>query len=183
MPKTIAMLGDSLTEYNVWTSIAPDDEVVNLGLGGDTAAALVFRLNRVALANPDLVFLQIGINDLCQGRSPGELARNHARVWKKLRDGIPGLRLAVQTLAPVREEKFFRKTDSPTNALVREANALLAEAARKSGTELLDIFGPLGGEDGKLSDDMTDDGLHLTPKAYETWMNSLGEFLKKHPNR
>jgi lysophospholipase L1-like esterase len=176
-PRVIAMLGDSLTEFNRWDDVDPDSEVVNFGLSGDTTGGLIYRLNRVALARPNLILLQVGINDLSQGRSPLEIVAGHERIWAALAAKVPGAALVVCSLAPLKEDKFGWSTGTLRNDRVREANALLAEAARRASLEYLDLYGPLSGPDGALPDRMTDDGVHLTAPAYEVWTATVKAYL------
>jgi acyl-CoA thioesterase-1 len=79
---TIVALGDSLTEG---FGVAPRDaypfllqsllnaegiacRVINAGVSGDTCRALLARLETVSIWMPDLVILEIGVNDVLMGR-------------------------------------------------------------------------------------------------------------------
>jgi lysophospholipase L1-like esterase len=178
MPRDrIAMLGDSLTEYNVWTSIDPEAEVINFGLSGDTTGGMKYRLGRVVLANPDLIILQAGINDLSQGREPSEIVEGHQTIWKSLSDKLPKLKILVCSLAPLNERMFGWPTATLRNARVLRTNELLCEAAKKAGWDWLDLYGPLSDESGSLPERFTDDGVHLTAPAYEVWVETLRKWL------
>ena len=180
-PRVTVMLGDSLTEFNRWDEVDPDAEVVNFGLSGDTTGGLIYRLNRVALAKPSLIFLQVGVNDLSQGRSPLDIVAGHRRIWEALASKIPGARLVVCSLAPLNESMFGWPAGTLRNERVRETNALLAEAVRQAGLEYLDLYGPMAGPDGVLPERMTDDGVHLTAPAYEVWVAAIKDFLAPKP--
>jgi len=65
----LVFVGDSITEGGDWAAWFPDDEVVNLGVGGDTTASLAERLDQVVAAQPDSVVLLIGANDFGSRRS------------------------------------------------------------------------------------------------------------------
>jgi lysophospholipase L1-like esterase len=176
-PDRIVMLGDSLTEFNRWDRIDPDSEVLNHGLSGDTTAAMPYRLGRVGLARPDLIILQAGINDLSQGREPAEIVQSHRRIWSALSEKAPKAKLLVCSLAPLHEGKFGWPSSTLTNERVRRTNELLYEAVNEAGLMWLDLYGPLGGEEGSLSDAMTQDGVHLTAPAYELWGAVLSGWL------
>ncbi|MDR2140888.1 MAG: GDSL-type esterase/lipase family protein [Deltaproteobacteria bacterium] len=173
----IVMLGDSLTEYNRWDELAPEREIINLGWSGDTAMGVYFRLGQVTRAKPTLIFLQVGINDLGQGRSPEAVALAHEKIWAALADQIPYARLVVQSLAPIRATKFAWEAITLNNPQIQKTNRLLAEAAQKAGLDFLDLYAALVGPDGELPDPLTDDGVHLTSAAYEIWLKLLKDFL------
>ncbi|MDR0547973.1 MAG: GDSL-type esterase/lipase family protein [Deltaproteobacteria bacterium] len=175
--RVIVTLGDSLTEGSRWDELDTTAKVINFGLSGDTALGLYFRLNRVALAKPSLIFLQIGINDLSQGREPEELVKAHRRIWETLAGNCPLAQLVVCSLAPVRESKFLWVAQYLTNARVRETNDLLVAAAREARLNYVDLYEPLADPNRELYDRFTTDGVHLTPAAYEVWLKTLKDFL------
>lgn len=176
-PERIVMLGDSLTEFNKWDAIDPEAEVINHGLSGDTTGGMVYRLGRVALARPDLVIIQAGINDLSQGRDPLEIAAGHKRIWASLAEKAPQAKILVCSLAPLKEDKFGWPAGTLTNKGVRRANEALEAAAKEAGLMWLDLYGPLSDETGSLPDHFTDDGVHLTAPAYEVWVAVLAAWL------
>ncbi|MDR1085405.1 MAG: GDSL-type esterase/lipase family protein [Deltaproteobacteria bacterium] len=175
--QTIVMLGDSLTEFNVWDSLAPKARIVNLGLSGDTTMGIFFRLNLVVHQKPDLVFLQAGINDLSQGRTPLEVSENHEKIWQSLLSRVPWAKLLVCSLAPVREEKFCWDTEVLKNSRVRQANDLLIRKAQAHNLDYIDLYKALSDNNNELPDRFTDDGVHLTAAAYEVWLATLKNFL------
>ncbi|MDR1308335.1 MAG: GDSL family lipase, partial [Deltaproteobacteria bacterium] len=61
----------------------------------------------------------------------------------------------------------------PGNALVRKANSALATAAEAFRIEFLDHYWLMAGPDGELRQDLTDDGIHLLPRAYGIWLQAL----------
>ena len=177
-PERIVMLGDSLTEYNVWNGIEPEAEVINHGLSGDTTGGLIYRLGRVALARPDLIVLQIGINDLSQGRDPEEIVAGHRRVWAALAEKAPASKLLVCSLAPVEEDIFGWPTMTLSNKRVLKTNELLEAAVREAGLDWLDLYGPLSAAAETATGRLTQDGVHLTGLAYAVWTAVLRAWLE-----
>ncbi|MDR1657968.1 MAG: GDSL-type esterase/lipase family protein [Deltaproteobacteria bacterium] len=175
--KVIVMLGDSLTEYNRWDEAAPEAKVINQGLSGDTTGGLFYRLNLTVHNRPDLIFLQIGINDLSQGRTPEEIVAGHRRIWNALAERAPQAQLVVCSLAPISDEKFNWSSGTISNNRVRATNDLLLEAVRQASLKYLDLYKPLSDESGTLPDEFTDDGVHLAAPAYEVWVATLKSFL------
>jgi lysophospholipase L1-like esterase len=173
------MLGDSLTEYNIWDGLDPQAKIINLGLSGDTGMGVLFRLNRVFQSQPDLVFLQVGINDLSQGRKPQEIVSTSERIWAGIKNYCPEAKIIVCSLAPVLEEKFCWDTEVLRNSRIRQTNSLLAQKALEAKLDYIDLYAPLADQEQKLPDNFTDDGVHLTAAAYEVWMLTLQKYLEK----
>lgn len=95
----IVALGDSLTEG---FGVAPEDSypvrleallnrkgftcrVVNAGISGDTCRRVLTRLPSVLKSGPDLVVLEIGINDILMGALPERIHANISSIAEQLR--------------------------------------------------------------------------------------------------
>ncbi|MCU1526728.1 MAG: hypothetical protein JWP75_491, partial [Frondihabitans sp.] len=87
----LLFLGDSITQGGDWASWFPDDEVVNLGVGGDTTADVQARLDEVVEASPDSIVLLIGTNDFTAKRSVEQIVRNIETILVDLRRRLPGV--------------------------------------------------------------------------------------------
>ncbi|MDR1606952.1 MAG: GDSL-type esterase/lipase family protein [Deltaproteobacteria bacterium] len=177
--KIVILLGDSLTEFNHWDELAPNSDIVNQGHSGDTAMGVFYRLNQVCHAHPEVVFLQVGINDLAQGREPLDIVKAHQKIWRALLERIPGLRLVVCSLIPTRVAKFVWDGSTLDNNRVRQTNELLFQAAQANKLDYLDLYSVMAGPDQELPNDFTDDGVHLTSAAYRVWEKELKAFLAK----
>src|SRR5262245_42569936 len=60
----VIMLGDSITEKIDWRELFPGVSILNRGIGGDTSAGVLKRLDEVIARHPKIVFLMVGVNDL-----------------------------------------------------------------------------------------------------------------------
>ncbi len=168
----LVMLGDSLTAGCDWGSHLPGAEVVNLGVAGDTTGLILARLGQVADQQPDLVFLQAGINDF--GRHPRleAILERHREIRRRLRAELPGARLVVVSLLPVSGRRF-----PGWNPAIREFNQRLRAEAVEEGLTFIDLFPPLADGHGELRRDFTYDGLHLTARAYEVWLERVRSYV------
>jgi lysophospholipase L1-like esterase len=150
--------------------------VLNQGISGDqavhTTCGIGRRLHLVARARPSSVFLLIGINDLAnERRSAAELAAAMEAFLPRLIGGLPGVRVVVQTLLPVRERYLWLLPQ------IREANERLMACCHRHGIELLDTHAVMADAAGHLREDYSADGLHLTPAAYTAWTRVLEQAL------
>jgi lysophospholipase L1-like esterase len=174
----IVMLGDSLTEFNIWDKISKNHTVINQGCSGDTTAAIFFRLRQTYHAKPTLVFLQAGINDLSQGRSPTEVLEGHQTIWNAIFKNLPLTQLVVCSLVPV-NSKMFGWVSQLNNDLIRKTNGLLEKEALTKNLDFIDLFSPLMGDNPELPENLTQDGVHLTALAYQSWIKTLQNYLDK----
>ncbi|MDR3357373.1 MAG: GDSL-type esterase/lipase family protein [Desulfovibrio sp.] len=186
----VIFLGDSLTRRFSWAEALPGFVVRNFGVDGDTTADVLGRLSLVLAAKPDVVFLQIGINDYLgmeawMGESPPSagkmsvIVRNQREIWQKLQNGLPRMKLHVCSLLPT---AFPFDDSGRTNEGIRETNARLERAAREAGLPFICLYSRLADADGRLADEYSQDGVHLTPAAYAVWLGAIRPFLDSfHP--
>jgi len=171
----IVFLGDSLTAGNAWDKAFPGLTLKNLGLNGDTWAGVWCRLDEVLALEPDLIFLQIGINDFLRGAPPEEIAVGHLKIWGELTEKSPKAALCVISLLPYMEELL---PGLQPNLDIMDINRRLAEEAAGRGLEFIDLFSLLADPDQQLPAKYTTDGVHLSPAAYRIWEGRLRPVLE-----
>ncbi|MFP4177746.1 MAG: SGNH/GDSL hydrolase family protein [Acholeplasmataceae bacterium] len=160
----IVLLGDSLVAY------AKDliEDSVNLGIPGDTTQGVIDRLDLVYPFDPSRVVLWIGSNDLVLTDDDNEtIAERILWIRDELEDNMAG-RVIVATLAPVNEDRFEKHMFARDNRDIIAINAIL----RREVEDIVDAHRVLV-ENGKLRDDYTTDGLHLTDEGYAAFARAL----------
>ena len=168
----VVMLGDSLTAGCDWQARLTEAEVVNQGVCGDSTWSVIARLDQVAAARPDLIFLQLGINDFGKKPSPEGILERHQKIWRELREKLPEAELYVVSLLPVSARRYPRWGEP-----VVRLNDLLRAAAGESGLTYIDVYSQLSDQDGNLVKDFTYDGLHLLPPAYDRWLETVKPYI------
>ncbi|WP_423917599.1 GDSL-type esterase/lipase family protein [Frigoribacterium sp. 2-23] len=168
--ETLVFVGDSLTQAGDWASWFPDDDVVNLGVGGDTVADLTERIGDVIAARPDSVVLMIGTNDVGARRSVEQVVRGIENLMVVMRRELPGTRLLLQSIAP-RQAEFA--------ARIKDANRHLRQFSSTVRAQYLDLWPALAGDDDALRPEFSDDGVHLTAAGYEAWLAELRPGLER----
>ncbi len=133
MPKSIAFIGDSLTEWFDWQKRFPDYRVSNLGISGEPVEGLLARRDRIraAVDNPDYLFLMTGINNIATEQYDitgpyREIVRNLTTWYKKSR-------IVVQSILPVTLAWI-------SNDVIRDANRALERLAGEYRADYLDIY-------------------------------------------
>ena len=172
MPQSekLVFVGDSIVEGGDWAAWFPDDDVVNLGVGGDTVQGLAGRLDEVVAAAPDSIVLLIGTNDFAERRRTVEqVVRGIENTMVALRRDLPGTRLLLTSILPRQAEHAAR---------IKDANRHLRKFSATVRAQYLDLWPALADGD-ELRDDFTEDGLHLTDAGYEAWLTELRPGLER----
>ncbi|MGA7758602.1 MAG: GDSL-type esterase/lipase family protein [Ilumatobacteraceae bacterium] len=164
---SIVMLGDSITAEADWGRLLPDQPLVNEGHPGFTTEQLIAVAERVAAADPAVVVVLTGTNDIRDGHPPSWTRAHLDELIDRLERGSKTT-IILQTILP--------RADAPT--AVQRANVEIRDLAATRGLRLLDLYGPFDDGTGALRGRETYDGLHLTVEGYERWANELRPVLR-----
>ncbi|MGB7877617.1 MAG: GDSL-type esterase/lipase family protein, partial [Ilumatobacteraceae bacterium] len=159
---SIVMLGDSITAEADWGRLLPDQPLVNEGHPGFTTEQLIAVAERVAAADPAVVVVLTGTNDIRDGHPPSWTRAHLEQLIDRLERGSKTT-IVVQTILP--------RADAIT--AVQRANAEIRDLAALRGLRLLDLYETFDDGTGALRDHETYDGLHLTVDGYERWASEL----------
>ena len=147
-----------------------DFVILNQGIDGDSTGGMLERFSRcVEPENPEIVILWGGINDLSSRKSPEEVFTNIVKLVKRTIsiDAIP----IVVNVAPVIGINF--------NETIRKLNLLTQDYCRKNRLEYIDVFSELIDSEGKLADEYSNDGIHLSDSGYRKIIQPIyGSILK-----
>lgn len=164
-PGHVVLLGDSITEFGLWQEWFAGLPVLNRGIGGETSADLLRRLDS-AIDRPLAVLLLIGTNDISQGYRLPEIVANVRTLLGEVQRRAPGTPVVVQSVLP-RTERFRADVELLNGAY----RALVAEVG--GSVEYLDLTPVLADEHGNLRPSFTGDGLHLNGAGYAAWIDVL----------
>jgi lysophospholipase L1-like esterase len=170
----IAFAGDSLIADGPWAELY--SPIKNRGIGGETTAGLLDRLDEVTESQPRKIFLLVGTNCLAADIPVAQVVRNYRKILEQIRRDSPQTRVFVISVLPVNQQ-LARGGPVHDNATIRELNQQLRDLA--GGFErvaFLDVFDALTDAHGNLRDDLTTDGLHLNIDGYLI----LGRLLEGH---
>ncbi|XGV96042.1 MAG: GDSL-type esterase/lipase family protein [Leptolyngbya sp. BL-A-14] len=197
-PKQLTVLaGDSLS---LWfpPELLPQENVwLNQGISGETSSGLLRRLNLFDQAQPQTIFVMIGINDLIHGISTETLLANYREIMLHLKKAHPQAHIVVQSILPHAGSRLARsplepKASQPTqqsrwearlaavpNRTIQQLNQTLAAMAKAEGLDYLDLYPSFTDENGDLAADLSTDGLHLSLKGYQVWRSRLQLFAQQ----
>lgn len=175
--RRVVFLGDSVTEF--WgdlQGLAPDGpQLVNRGIAGQGTVQMLLRIQEDVIGlSPDTMVLTAGANDIRafvgDAASAGEAAlirisRNIASMTDIAR--AHGIEVAIGSMTPVCDKPDAPQTLHRDPGRIRELNAWLEAFAGRSDFRFLDYHSALVGEDGRMGQAFTDDGLHPNAAGYD----------------
>jgi lysophospholipase L1-like esterase len=183
---TYVALGDSTVEgqgatapdrhyvgrlYERLRAAYPRARLVNLGVGGATAADVVRGQLRKAIAlRPALVTLSVGPNDITQDRSLSAFARDVERILDALARDTDAV-VVVNLIPDMTVTPRFRGTDAEARVRDRVVaqNDILAAQARALGVEVVDLYAASRREVPGRPELISADGYHPSDAGYARW--------------
>lgn len=160
----VVMAGDSRIAGFEWQDALPHWRVANRGIGGNTVAGVLARVEGLQAPQPQVVYLMVGINDLAAGLDRAAVLDAYGRLVDRLAGG--GAEVVVQSILPCRGA-------SCPLADLAWLNERLAALAAQGGHGFLELRPDFATPEGSLRADLTYDGVHLTPAGYALWLGHL----------
>ncbi len=175
-PVKILFIGDSLTKgwmdggKAVWDKNYAPLDAVDIGIGGDSTRQILWRIDHGAVdgISPKLIVLMIGTNNLYGDYNAGtnsEIAKGIETIIQQLKMKCPEARILLLGLLPRQNAYFSGRT--------KAINAQLAKLDGGS-VRFLDMSDKFQISEGNLVADLyTPDLVHLQPKGYEVWAETM----------
>jgi lysophospholipase L1-like esterase/dienelactone hydrolase len=183
----VYFLGDSITRrwgtsdeqykdlFTNWTENFKGWNAADFGWGADKTQHMLWRLQNGELdgVNPKIVVLLAGTNNVGNQTPLGdidaraaEVARGVAAVVGEIRRRARKATLIITGITP--------RDDNPAvMPVIRAANREIARLANGRAVRYINIEEQLADAEGNLRPGMANDGLHLTPRAYQVWADAL----------
>ena len=182
----VVFLGDSRAYY--WPAPASTDRFVfaNRGVNGQSSAQVLGRFaDDVVPLHPDIIFIQVGVNDLT---AIPYFPNRRARIIADCKENIRALtEQALQLDATVILTTIFpatkglmpweRSDATEINGAVEEVNQFIQSLAGEH-VIVLDTGKILAGPDGFTKAEYSEDMLHLNVQGYQVLNESLSTILE-----
>lgn len=174
----IIFLGNSITDGCEWGELFKNKDIKNRGISGDITDGVLFRLDEVIRSKPYKIFIMIGVNDLSRNKSPEYILTNYSKILQIIKENTPDTHVYIQSILPVNDQ--FGKFGNHTNKAkeIKQVNKELARLARNFGCTFIDLTEAFTDNYGRLNEEYTNDGLHLTAKGYLAWKKEIKKFVK-----
>ncbi len=175
----IVMLGNSITHYNEWAELLDNPKVRNRGISGDVVQGIQDRLESVVEGHPAKIFLMIGVNDVSHDLTADSIVEAQLALIDRIMRETPKTKLYVQSVLPINNSFGRYKKLKGKEQVVRDINIKLRPEVEKRGLQWIELYSAMTDEEGNLRKDLTNDGLHLLPEAYEIWIEILRPYINE----
>ncbi|TDD96153.1 GDSL-type esterase/lipase family protein [Flavobacterium cellulosilyticum] len=169
----IYFVGDSDTEAFELNEFLQNKDVRNRGIWGDVSSNIIKRLDNIIRQRPKKIFLMIGQNDICSGRSIDTIIANVEQFIKISKASLPDVELYIESALPSNEPILHSK--EKTIDRLKKLNAGYKILAKKHDVTYIDLFHHFI-EDNEIKKEYSFDGSHLNGKGYLL----LAKLLKPH---
>ena len=170
----IVFLGDSITASLPWAEFY--SPILNRGIGGETAANILERLDEVIERKPKQVFINVGTNDISKDVPIKQTVDDVTEMVRRLRSTDAETEVFVCSVLPINLDVARDALKIRKQGLIPQLNDQLRHAAKDTGYEFIDLTEQFVDEDGGLRRALTTDGLHLSPEGKEVY----AEFIKPY---
>ena len=138
--------------------------VVNAGVSGDTTAGGLRRVDWALRLNPNIVILELGVNDALRGQDLAAVSVNLDRLVERFQSAGARVLLAGMRLPPNYGARYGT-----------ELQGVYKEVARRRGAALMPFFLDGVGGDPRLNQP---DGVHPTAEGYRLIVDRLWPHLR-----
>jgi lysophospholipase L1-like esterase len=178
---TIVFAGDSLTQGFDLEKYFPDIPGLNRGISADGIGfderGILGRMESTFYdPQPEIIFLNIGVNDLPHPWvTVEECLAGYEKILDLLSEKLPRAKVIVHTLSPT-GEKY--KRHAYLNPRIEEFNEGLRNMAKRRRLPLIDLYQLVVNEEGLLPAEYNrGDGLHYNSTGYEIWAGEIRNHL------
>lgn len=171
----IVMFGNSIMAHGNWRAVTGRCEILNLGVGGLTVADLQGQKSRVFGSRPKYCFIEVGINDICNGVGYNEYIYGLGKLLTSIRDkGIKVVSFHIlYTTEAFPDSKVVAEK-------VRLFNKGIDSIAGALQTDVINMNSILAPEGFLLPEYAQPDGLHISEAGYILWGEELNRYFAKH---
>lgn len=166
----IVFFGDSITCGGDWNTYFPEKVITNISVPGDSIEGLRNRVSLVEEVEPEKIFILAGINNLSRGHWKETVNKQYRLLLEDLKD--LNAEIYIQSILPNRSPSKIE------NERIREANEIVKEIANEYGYTYIDLYTHFCDDNGELIKEYSEDGVHITEKAYEKWVESIRKYIE-----
>jgi lysophospholipase L1-like esterase len=136
---------------------------------------MLLRTNQIKAVNPEKVFVMAGINGL-HIQTEKVFTEKYATMVDSIKQAVPTAKIYLQSILPVNPSMKAGKVFSKEK--IARCNELVQKIAEEKGCVYIDLY-KLYAVDGIMPEELTRDGVHLYPKAYNRWAEEIRKYIEK----
>ena len=168
----VVFFGNSITCGGNFQDFFPDVKICNLGYPGDNMDGMMLRVEQIKAVHPEKVFVMAGINGL--RRQPESVfEEKYQHMVDSIKSAVPDAEIYLQSILPLNYSmRKMKKSDK-----IKKTNEKIEVIASRSGCVYVDLYS-LYEKDDEMPKELTRDGVHLFPEAYERWMEEIRKYIE-----
>jgi lysophospholipase L1-like esterase len=178
----VIFIGDSITQgwegagKEIWAEYYTPRNAVNLGIGGDRTQHVLWRLQNGNLdgLQPKAAVVMIGTNNSNgEDNSVPQIADGIAAIVRELRTRLPETKILLVAIFP--------RSENPTaqRGRILSVNQVIRNLADDEHVLWVDFGHKFLDRDGLIPAELMPDYLHLSPKGYEIWAQTIEPMLNQ----
>ena len=181
-PKTVILIGDSITES--WKGYSPgffaeNPYLINKGVGSETTSQILDRFNKdVVSLGPEFVIILAGINDIAQNTGYISVSETFANIIN-MAETANSHNITPVLCSVLPAYNIAWRPEIKSADLVIELNDRLKNYCIENNTVFLDYFSSMVGEKKELRSELTYDGVHPDKEGYVVMERVLLETIQK----
>ena len=169
----VVFIGSSQTCGGRFQKYFPNVKTCNLGYPGDDMNGVMLRAEQVKAVHPEKVFVLTGINGLHR-KSEKAFEAQYQRMVDSIINVVPRAEVYLQSILPV-NHSMCRGCASSEKII--KSNETIAKIAARSNCVYVDLWS-LYEKGGEMPMELTRDGVHLFPEAYDRWANEIKKYIE-----
>lgn len=177
----VAFVGDSITARwrggENWTKHWGAYRAVNIGIGGDRTENVLWRLQNGELDGykAKLFVLLIGTNNTDKKTEPDDIAAGIKAIIELIKSKQPQAKILLMGIFP----RGPKPSPNPGREKITATNKLISQFQDGDKVYYMDIGDKFLQPDGTISKEVMGDFLHLAPKGYDIWAESISGKVKE----
>ena len=186
-------VGSSLMEHfpinEILVNRGLDLAIYNRGISGYTIPELLESMNeQIFDLEPSVIFINIGTNDISRPEETMEdLYRDYKEVLRQIKEKLPLALVYMMAYYPVNPDlakEIQAWPEAAEAARLRKerlsgADDVVKKLSEEFGYEYIDVNEGLYDDAGELRRELSTDGIHMWPEAYEIIFDNMMDYLSK----
>lgn len=169
----VVFFGNSITCGSSFHKLFPQLNICNLGYSGDNMDGMMLRIGQIEAVTPEKIFVMAGINGL-QVQTDKVFETKYQCMVDSIKSAMPEAEIYLQSILPVNHSM---KKGVASAERIRRANEIIAEIAIRSNCVYVDLWS-LYEKEGEMPKELTRDGVHLFPEAYDRWADEIERYIQ-----
>jgi len=168
----ILFFGHSQIEASDFRKYFPNKNIVTSGYPGDNVKGMILRVDQIKSLKPNKIFLMCGVNSL--GMRDDVFKLKYDELINAIKKASPNSELYVFNILPECDGELGKTSQ---NSKIIKRNEFIKDYTSQKNIKMIDLYSIYADKDGNLFEEITYDGIHLTPNGYDRWANAIKPYV------